>query len=105
MDNNNMYNQEPQNMQTQQPYQQVYQNENLEEPVTFGHWMLSLLLMMIPCVNIVMMFVYAFGNGKKSKSNFFKAYLVWMLISIVLSVIIIAIFGASMAAMMATMGY
>ncbi|MBQ6787476.1 MAG: hypothetical protein IJO85_07135 [Lachnospiraceae bacterium] len=105
MDNNNMYNQEPQNMQTQQPYQQVYQNENLEEPVTFGDWMLSLLLMMIPCVNIVMMFVYAFGNGKKSKSNFFKAYLVWMLISIVLSVIIIAIFGASMAAMMATMGY
>ena len=105
MDNNSMYNQEPQNMQTQQPYQQVYQNENLEEPVTFGDWMLSLLLMMIPCVNIVMMFVYAFGNGKKSKSNFFKAYLVWMLISIVLSVIIIAIFGASMAAMMATMGY
>lgn len=105
MDNNNIFNQEPQNIQTQQPYQQEYQNENLEEPVTFGDWMLSLLLMMIPCVNIVMMFVYAFGNGKKSKSNFFKAYLVWMLISIVLSVIIIAIFGASMAAMMATMGY
>ena len=101
MDNNNIFNQEQQNIQAQQPYQ----NENLEEPVTFGDWMLSLLLMMIPCVNIVMMFVYAFGNGKKSKSNFFKAYLVWMLISIVLSVIIIAIFGASMAAMMATMGY
>ena len=105
MDNNNIFNQEPQNIQTQQPYQQAYQNENLEEPVTFGDWMLSLLLMMIPCVNIVMMFVYAFGNGQKSKSNFFKAYLVWMLISIVLSVIIIAIFGASMAAMMTTMGY
>lgn len=103
MDNNNMFNQE-QNIQTQQP-QQVYQNENLEEPVTFGDWMLSLLLMMIPCVNIVMMFVYAFGNSKKSKSNFFKAYLVWMLISIVLSVIILIVFGASMAAMMASMGY
>lgn len=104
MDNNNTFNQEPQNVQIQQPYQQTYQNDNLEEPVSFGDWMLSLLLMMIPCVNIVMMFVYAFGNGKKSKSNFFKAYLVWMLISVVLSVIIIAIFGASMAAMMASMG-
>ncbi len=103
MDNNNMFNQEPQNMQPQQPYQQVYQNDNLEEPVSFGDWMLSLLLMMIPCVNIVMMFVFAFGNGKKSKSNFFKAYLVWMLISVVLSFIIIAIFGASMAAVMSSM--
>ena len=99
MDNNNIFNQEPQNVQTQQPYQQAYQNDNLEEPVSFGDWMLSLLLMMIPCVNIVMMFVFAFGNGKKSKSNFFKAYLVWMLISIVLSVILIIAFGASMAAM------
>lgn len=106
MDNNNIFNQEPQNMQTQQPYQQqVYQNDNLEEPVSFGDWMLSLLLMMIPCVNIVMMFVFAFGNGKKSKSNFFKAYLVWVLISIVLSVLIMFIFGASMAAMMSSMGY
>lgn len=109
MDNNNMFNQESQNFQTQQPYQQpyqqVYQNENLEEPVTFGDWMLSLLLMMIPCVNIIMMFVYAFGNGKKSKSNFFKAYLVWMLISILLSVIVVAVFGASLVAMMSAVGY
>ena len=99
MDNNNIFNQDPQNVQTQQPYQQAYQNDNLEEPVSFGDWMLSLLLMMIPCVNIVMMFVFAFGNGKKSKSNFFKAYLVWMLISIVLSVIIVIAFSASIAAM------
>ena len=104
MDNNNMFNQETQNIQPQQP-QQVYQNDNLEEPVTFGDWMISWLLMMIPCVNIVMMFVYAFGNGKKSKSNFFKAYLVWTLISIVLSVIILVVFGASMAPLMSTMGY
>ena len=99
MDNNNIFNQDPQNVQTQQPYQQAYQNDNLEEPVSFGDWMLSLLLMMIPCVNIVMMFVFAFGNGKKSKSNFFKANLVWMLISIVLSVIIVIAFSASIAAM------
>lgn len=100
MDNNNTFNQEPQNVQIQQPYQQPYQNDNLDEPVSFGDWMLSLLLMMIPCVNIVMMFVYAFGNGKKSKSNFFKASLVWALISVVLSVV----FGASIVAMLASLG-
>ncbi|MEE1256731.1 MAG: hypothetical protein UHN47_09500 [Lachnospiraceae bacterium] len=100
MDNNNTFNQEPQNVQIQQPYQQMYQNDNMEEPVSFGDWMLTMLLMMIPCVNIVMMFVFAFGNGKKSKSNFFKASLVWALISVVLSVV----FGASIVAMLASLG-
>ena len=102
MDNNNMFNQE---QPIQQPYQQPYQNDsNLEEPVSFGEWMIAMLLMMIPCVNIVMMFVYAFGNSKKSKSNYFKACLVWYLIAIVLSVIIVAVFGASLIAMMSSMG-
>lgn len=121
MDNNNMSNQEPQGFQTQQPYQQpyeqqyqqpyqqpyqqVYQNDNLEEPVSFGEWMIALLLMMVPCVNIIMMFVFAFGDGKKSKSNFFKAYLVWMLIGIILSVIICVAFGASMAAIFSSISY
>ena len=100
MDNNNTFNQEPQNVQIRQPYQQMYQNDNMEEPVSFGDWMLTMLLMMIPCVNIVMMFVFAFGNGKKSKSNFFKASLVWALISVVLSVV----FGASIVAMLASLG-
>ena len=100
MDNHNTFNQEPQNVQIQQPYQQMYQNDNMEEPVSFGDWMLTMLLMMIPCVNIVMMFVFAFGNGKKSKSNFFKASLVWALISVVLSVV----FGASIVAMLASLG-
>ena len=100
MDNNNTFNQEPQNVQIQQPYQQMYQNDNMEEPVSFGDWMLTMLLMMIPCVNIVLMFVFAFGNGKKSKSNFFKASLVWALISVVLSVV----FGASIVAMLASLG-
>lgn len=100
MDNNNMYQQEQPTYQVQQPYQQPYQNDNLEEPVSFGEWMVSLLLMMIPCVNIIMMFVFAFGNSKKSKSNFFKAQLVWALISIVLCIIITVVFGASMAALM-----
>ena len=35
-------------------------------------------------VTIVMIFVYAFGNCKKSKSNYFKSYLLFMLIGIAL---------------------
>lgn len=64
-----------------QPYQQMnpYQDSplELEEPVKVGEWVLALVLMEIPCVNIIMMFVYAFSKTeKKSKSNFFKAYLI-----------------------------
>lgn len=60
-------------------YQMPYQppQMELEEPVKMGEWLVAMLLMMVPCVNIVMMFVWAFSKTeKKSKSNFFKAYLV-----------------------------
>lgn len=89
----------------QQPYQQQYQNVyptdgELEEPVSFGEWMLTTLILCIPCVNIIMMFVWAFGSStKKSKSNYFKAMLAWALISIVLSIVIMIVFGASFAAL------
>lgn len=54
----------------------------LEEPVKVSEWVLALVLMMIPCVNIIMMFVWAFSKTeKKSKSNFFKAYLIFFGIS------------------------
>lgn len=76
-----------------QPYSgmQPYPNGQmeLEEPVKVGEWVLSLLLMMIPCVNIIMMFVWAFSSTeKKSKSNFFKAYLIFFGISIGLMMLI-----------------
>jgi len=98
MDSNNMYSQN--NMQGQdmgqgnQQYSSYYQTPiqpqgqmptgqmpvgpELEEPVSLGEWLVSILLMCIPCVNIVLMFVWAFGgNVKKSKSNYFKATLIW----------------------------
>lgn len=63
-----------QQYQPQQPYQQAYQagDGELEEPVTFADWMVTMLIMFIPCVNIIMMFVWAFGSTtKKSKANYF----------------------------------
>lgn len=95
-----------QSFQSQQPYQQQpYQQQSyqtgdsdLEEPVTFADWMITTLIMCIPCVNIIMMFVWAFSsNTKKSKSNYFKAALVWMAIAVVLSIILSVAVGASIA--------
>jgi len=62
--------------------------------------------MSIPCVNIIMMFVWAFGSGtNKSKSNFFKANLVWTLIWTVLAVIMVIVFSVSIVATLGTEGY
>lgn len=60
----------------------------LEEPVKISEWVLCFVIMMIPCVNIIMMFVWAFSSSeKKSKSNFFKAQLILFGIMMVLSVL------------------
>lgn len=129
MDNNNLFDKDNQNQssgqgQFQQPYQQqptyqqsTYQqpyqqqqpyqtgDSDLEEPVSFADWMLTTLVMFIPCVNIIMLFVWAFSAGtKKSKSNYCKAMLVWMLISVVLSFVLGGVFMATIAAIMQEQG-
>jgi len=74
-------------------------DQNNAPVVTFKEWMITLLLMALPVVNIVMLFVWAFGGGASiSKANFAKASLVWMAIGIVLSIILYAtIFAALLA--------
>ncbi|MDE6940570.1 MAG: hypothetical protein K2P40_06490, partial [Lachnospiraceae bacterium] len=92
--------QQPYQQQPYQPYQQPpYQgNTDLEEPVTFADWMISTLIMCIPCVGIIMIFVWAFGsNTKKSKSNYFKAMLVWTAIGFVLAIVMGGAFAAILA--------
>jgi len=79
MDPNMSQNMNPNIYQQPMYQQQMYQPYpgELEEPVSLGEWITSLLILMIPCVNIVMIFVWAFGSGtKKSKSNYFKASLI-----------------------------
>lgn len=100
-----------QNMQQPQPSIQAqlryeYQDrENLEEPMTMGEWLITMLIMMIPCANIIMMFVWAFSSTeKKSKSNYFKANLIFMGIMLVFMIIMVVVMGAAMASAVDNMG-
>ncbi|MEG1555725.1 MAG: hypothetical protein RR356_03260 [Bacteroidales bacterium] len=69
-----------------------------EEPISIGNWMITILLMSIPMVNIIMLFVWAFGDYPKTKSNWAKASLIWMAIGIILVAIFWStFFGAFMA--------
>ena len=78
-----------------QPQVQTPIGQDLEEPVSVGEWMIAMLLMIIPCVNIVLMFVWAFSHSeKKSKSNYFKASLIWAGIGIVLWLVVVILMSA-----------
>ena len=81
-------------------------DQNNAPVVRVGEWVVTILLLAIPIVNLVMVFVWSFGGGTNpSKANFAKASLIWMAIGIVLSIIFYATFGAAMFAMMNDYGY
>ncbi|HBH13455.1 MAG TPA: hypothetical protein DDX29_10140 [Clostridiales bacterium] len=66
-------------------YGQKYEQTVNPEPVSMKEWLITLLILMIPIVNLIMPFVWAFGGGSNpSKSNFFKAQIIVILIGIVL---------------------
>ncbi len=53
----------------------------LEQTVSVGEWLITLLLASIPVVNIVMLLIWAFSeNTKLSKANWAKATLIWLII-------------------------
>lgn len=55
------------------------------DAVSVGEWMIAYLLQIIPIVGIVMLFIWAFGEGTKpSKANWAKATLIWFGISLLL---------------------
>ncbi|MGY6631013.1 MAG: hypothetical protein ACXIUL_08400 [Wenzhouxiangella sp.] len=73
---------------------------NEQQPVSVGNWMLTILIMAIPLVNLIMLLVWAFSSGTPlSKSNWAKATLLWMLIMIVIGVLFGIVGGMGIAMM------
>lgn len=74
------------------------ENQEIEkvQTVSIGDWLITILITIIPLVNIIMLFVWAFGSGTNpSKANWAKATIIWIAISIFLAIIVIVIFGAA----------
>lgn len=65
------------------------------EEMTLGQWIGTIVLCMIPCVNIVMLIVWAAGNGNPIRKRFAQAYLIVTVAVYVLGIIFYAIVGAS----------
>ncbi len=62
--------------------------------LSVGEWMVTFLLLAIPLLNIVLLFVWAFGgNAHPTKRNFSRAYLITILIVIVFAVALALLVG------------
>ena len=66
--------------------QNGFQNgEQLEKPMSLGDWIITMIILAIPCVNLVMTFVWGFGQGNTNRKNYCRAVLVLAAAGIVLS--------------------
>lgn len=75
---------------------QSNQNNN----VSVGQWIVTYLIMIVPVVNIVMLFVWGFGSSTApSKSSWAKATLIWLAVGIVLSILFSSVLAGIFAAM------
>lgn len=75
------------------------------ENMTVGQWLITFLLLNIPCVNLIMLFVWALGNnGYPARKTFAQAALIFGAICLVLGIILYAIFGAAMFAALSSTG-
>lgn len=98
------YNQD--NYQYQQPvYSQSVNDDPNKSVMTFGDWIVTLILGMIPCVGFIMLLVWAFGNGNENRKNYARALLIIQIVLAVLSVICVAVFGAAIFAGLSSSGY
>lgn len=74
---------------------QSYNNEALqtERPVKVTEWMLTMIISGIPIINIIMLFVWAFGSRvPTSKRNWARAILIFGAITVTLYVVAFILF-------------
>jgi hypothetical protein len=77
----------------------------ITQEVSIGEWVVTLLISFLPLIGLIMLFVWAFGDGAQpSKKNWAIATLIWYAIMIVLVIIFFVIFGAIIASMFGGMG-
>ena len=78
----------------------------MDDKMTLGQWVLTLLLASIPCVNIVLLIIWAVGDGGGyvARKTFSQAYLIFMVVIYVISFIFGMITGAGAAMLGASAG-
>lgn len=93
------YNQQQFNPQYQAPMYQPQIEDTT--PLSVGQWMLTTLVLNLPCVGLIMGFVWGFGDGNVNRKNYARAFLIWQAIAlgllIIYFVIIVGVVGLSLS--------
>jgi hypothetical protein len=67
-------------------------SKDISQPMSISDWLITYLIMIVPIVNIVMLFIWGFGsNTNLSKASWAKAVLLLFCITMVIYVLIIAL--------------
>ncbi len=78
----------------------------MNEEMSLGQWIGTLVLTFIPCVNIIMLLIWAFGNGSYvARKRWAQAQLIVMVIVFAITFILSAVLGASLTALLGSMNY
>jgi hypothetical protein len=77
----------------------------LEKPMSLGEWIITLIILAIPCVGLIMMFVWGFGQGNTNRKNYCRATLIFAAIGIVLGLIFYASVAAIMTSALSSLQY
>lgn len=81
--------------QNQAPAPAPYGGMPPQQEMTVKDWVITCILISIPCVNIIMLLIWAFSNDNGTKSNFAKGYLIsFVIVFIVSTIILLVSYGA-----------
>ena len=84
----------------QPPVQQQYPGAPQWPHMRLGEWIVAQLLMIIPIVNIVLMFMWAFGsNVNPSKKTYFQSALLFAAVGAVFGILIAIAMGGMLFAL------
>lgn len=80
------------------------QVEKTSKVLSVKEWLITLIIMCIPIVNIIMLFVWGFGQSdiNESKQNWAKASLLLMAIGFVLTIILYVILAIAGIALLSS---
>lgn len=85
-----------------QPNYNGYPNQpiNMDDPtpMTIGQWLLTIIVLAIPCVGLIMYFVWAFGTGNLNRKNYCRACLIIVAILALVWLLFAILFGAMFGA-------
>jgi len=70
--------------------------------ISIGRWMLMMLGVSIPLVNIIILIVWAVDHGNETRRNFAIAVFLWWAIGIAVTLLLFVIFGAAFAGLAGT---